>query len=253
MLTDGSDEIETRVGQRVQIPTPDVSEAMHDCPGCGMGNRTNSKFCKKCGVAISPPMAFGSFVAPSLEATQHFRQGIFTPPQSVSSSASRPRGSNTSILLGSLVGAVIVVGGIIVYSLSSGDTGSNKALNSNRAANKPANTAANNTPTRRSNDSRIGKTGTLTTDVNIRPVADANAAKLGTHYRDARVEILDVADGVTKDGTTMTFFRIRVLSYGVSTEPSNYGLGKDVGTPDEGWVNGYPVIYGHRQDLIKFD
>lgn len=258
MLYDGSDEVETRVGQRVQMPISEPIGPMHPCDQCGMSNRLNSKFCKKCGAAVAPPAdpppsAFGGYSAAGFEETQHFQQGMFTPPTPVASSAPRSDNINTNVLLGAILGSLVLVGGIVIYSIMPGDDGSNKAVNANRTVNKPANTPVQNVHTSRPNDSRIGKTGTLTTDVNIRPIADANATKLGTHYQGARVEILDVADGVTKDGTTMTFFKIRVLSYGTSTDSTNYGLDKDFGTPDEGWVNGYPVLYGRRQDLISFD
>ncbi len=263
MLEDESGEIETRIGQRVQMPMSAGTGAEAPCPSCGMSNRVHSKFCKKCGVtlaaAVSPPLiGLGAF-SPQIPAdAPDWRPNIFTPPAAVSGANQRPDRNNTNILLGAILTTLVVIGGIVIYSFwapeTTGDAKGNRAIANavNTSASNGSN-AVNKAPNTASADPRIGKVGTLTTDANIRAEPDSNYGKLGTQYRGARVRILDVASGVNKDGGTSIFFKIEVMSYGVSLEPSNYGLGKDPGTPDVGWVNAYPMINGYRQDLLTLD
>ncbi len=129
------------------------------------------------------------------------------------------------------------------------------------AANTVAN-AANTVPnTNRSNpsrtDPRIGKTGTLTTDTNLRESPDPESTWLGTHYRGARIRISDVTSVTNSEGGTSVWFRIEITSFGTSVDPNNYGKDKDDYSQDTGWVNSFPYVYEgnrkYRTQLVKLD
>jgi hypothetical protein len=130
--------------------------------------------------------------------------------------------------------------------------------NSNRStptSNGPANSAATSktpsvavTPNKQNSDFRIGKKGTLNLDANLRKFASKDTEWLGTHYRAARIEILDV-----DSSGSQTWYKIKVLSYGTSMTT---GLnGKDPNSEDVGWVNSFPMSRDGRTriDLISFD
>jgi Double zinc ribbon len=139
------------------------------------------------------------------------------------------------------------------------------AINSNKSITPASNNATNitsgqksltltSTPNKSNSDFRIGKKGTLSVDTNLRKHANKDAELLGTHYAQAKVEILDV------DSTgSQTWFKIKVLSYGKSLNPEQYGkTGKDMNSEDVGWVNSFPLTYdenkkGRRIDLIQFE
>src|SRR5829696_9333060 len=55
ILADGDGEQETIVQKKVvfEQPTSSLSpDMLFACPACGLANRANSKFCKKCGGAL---------------------------------------------------------------------------------------------------------------------------------------------------------------------------------------------------------
>ncbi|MFN0141498.1 MAG: hypothetical protein ACKVQW_15605 [Pyrinomonadaceae bacterium] len=143
------------------------------------------------------------------------------------------------------------------YANSPANTATNAMRRAANAMANAANVAANTQPS--GSDTRIGKTGTLTTDSNIREFADPNSSKLGTHYRGAKVKILDVTSVFNDEGGTSVWFQIEVTQYGSSADPANAGLDKDYGSQDVGWVNSYPYVYvdnGRRKirtQLIRFD
>jgi hypothetical protein len=166
----------------------------------------------------------------------------------------------TAILLTAAFGFEVVFFAVSAAMISAlGDeptASSNSAANANRSnsnsyarqtTNRPAsNTVSNsyNTSTSSSSSSsRSGRTGTLTIDVNLREYASKDATKVGTHYRGARIRVLETAEVPNDEGSTSTWYRIEVLSYGTSMDPNNSGLDKDPGSEDEGWINSYPKIW----------
>ncbi len=131
-------------------------------------------------------------------------------------------------------------------------------INSNRpttSPNRPANAAANaktpsvsTTPNKQNSDFRIGKKGVLNLDANLRRYSNKEADWLGTHYRGARIEILDI-----DSSGSQTWYKIKIISYGTSMAT---GLnGKDPNSEDVGWVNSFPMSRDGRTriDLISFD
>jgi hypothetical protein len=91
--------------------------------------------------------------------------------------------------------------------------------------------------------SRIGKTGILTTDTNLREEPDPNSDKVGTQFKGARIKVLEVAEVPNDEGGTSVWFHVQVTSYGKSIDPNNYGLEKDPDSKDEGWINSNPKVY----------
>lgn len=88
--------------------------------------------------------------------------------------------------------------------------------------------------------------------------ASKDSYLVGTHYRGAKVTILDVTTVPNSLGGTTDWYKIEVTSYGSSMAPDKYGEnGKDPGSGDVGWVNSYPEVYENnrkvRRTLIDFD
>jgi hypothetical protein len=95
-------------------------------------------------------------------------------------------------------------------------------------------------------------------DANLRQSASKDSYLIGTHYRGAKVTILDVTTVPNSLGSTTDWYKIEVTAFGNSMDPSKYGeYGKDLGSGDTGWVNSYPEVYeGNRKvrrTLVDFD
>jgi hypothetical protein len=168
------------------------------------------------------------------------------------------------------VGALLLAGvaAVIAYNYGAGSAAN---VNVNTNTNK-SNSSGGTTPTKAPtptptatqdsnsvSSSLVGKTGTLTTDVNLRDSPDRTSSKVGTHYQGARVRVVDTAEAPNDEGTLSTWYRIEVTSYGTSLDPNNYGQGKDPGSLDEGWINSEPKVYDPvkktqvRKRTVNFD
>lgn len=294
-LTDESGEQETLVAQRFSISTSLLSpDMLVECPNCALANRANSKFCKKCGSSVtgsSSPFAYprapqdpfsgissnefsfsqhSTDFTPQVQTSERLNETvaidsqIFTPPATTAAPAGVSSPFSKNVVIALLVGAVSV-GGFIMY-VSNQNPGSQKdtsktsvakntSTTSSAAVANAVNAASNIGPS--GNDPRIGKIGTFTTDSNLREYPNGNAYKVGTHYNGARVRVLDSANVTNDDGSTSVWFKIEVLSYGVSLDPANAGFDKDPGSSDTGWVNSYPRLWSpngyYRVNLVNFD
>jgi len=273
-LTDESGEQETLFRNKIVFSektsalSPDM---LVECTACGLANRANSKFCKKCGGPLSPMkastkastqpippatnQAFGfglmaenqSFHNPqkTYDETRAFQSPVFAPP---STSGQRPAVNNnqkqTNILIAAVVAGVILVVGAVIYSSQSDSkkAGSNAVISN---ANKPGTstpTVARNTATTVTNSSSsvVGRKGHLTTNQRIRSDSNRYAEILGVHYQAARVEILEEKTYSTEDGSA-TWFRVRVFENGCDREGA-MGCGNDLNGISgqaslEGWMN----------------
>jgi hypothetical protein len=264
-LRDESGEQQTLLASRVRMPIAVEQESTVDCGACGLSNRANSRFCKKCGAPLGRQSdawsrSSGSGYDSPPEQTIAFQSPVFSPPNA--GTAPSAASGNRNLLIGLGLLAVFVLGGAIIYS-KQGDTASNNTSMNTKASNT-TNTVANavNTQpayTSNPNDPRIGKSGSLLFDSNLRAYPNRHSQKLGTHYRGARIQVLETADIRIEGGGISTWFRVRVLSYGVSMDSNNYGLDRDPGTPDEGWVNSYPEVWDVdtrqyvRRELVAFE
>lgn len=85
------------------------------------------------------------------------------------------------------------------------------------------------------------RAGRLTTDSNVRSEPNKDAASLGIHFRNAKVEILEETSFMKDEGES-TWYKIRVTEYGCSVD-TNLGCGKNNSNDsDEGWVNAKNVL-----------
>lgn len=237
------------------------------CPNCSTPIPPDSGFCGECGQAVKkaappPPPPPPKFKAAVLSSDAQIS------PTTVSTSNNAVR--NMFIGVGAFCLFIVVLAVVSNTSKSSSssynsNTNSAVVVNSNtRMANgRSSNTTSNSqvtvskTPNKSSSDSRIGKTGTLTRDANLRETANKDSYKLGTHYRGARIKILDVETVPNSLGGTTDWFKIEVTSYGESMDANNYGQSKDPGSEDVGWINSYPEIYENyrktRVAIVDFD
>ncbi len=219
-LVDESGEQQTVVNRIVMPPQTDPGEVMVACTSCGVANRSNSRFCKKCGgptvsspgvafdfnpFPVSPPRLTASGTPPTHN-TVVFQPPNASPPGGISRPADN---QNQLMLIGFLVVAVLI-GGAIIYSMS-GDT-------------KPA---ANYTNTNSSAPKHpdVGKTGKLNTNANIRSSSNKTALSLGVHYYDARIKVLEAVGYNTSDGYAL-WYRVQVLQNGCDRE-EGLGCGND--------------------------
>jgi ribosomal protein L40E len=243
------------------------------CPNCSTPIPPSSGFCGECGQAVkkasAPP-------PPPPPPSSKKSAEIFTYEGQTDSFVNSPSNNSTrSVFIG--VGAVFAFFVIIAVVTSISKSLSNPSYNSNtysssnmfsnsRMSNSGSltNTSSNirvqvsKTPNHSSSDSRIGKTGTLNMDTNIRESASKDSSWMGTHYRGAKVTILDVVSVPSSLGGMTDWYKVEVTSYGNSMDPNKYGeYGKDSGSEDVGWVNSYPEVYeGNRKvrrTLISFD
>lgn len=238
------------------------------CPNCSTPVPPESDFCGECGQAVkkafTPP--------PPPPPPKKSSADVLTYEAQTSPIATRsPNNNMRNIVIG--IGAVFAFFIIIAIfsnaSKSPGgsyntNTSSNTAANSNsrvsnsRSSKTTSEVSVSKTPNKSSSDSRIGKTGTLSRDTNLRESASKDSYLVGTHYRGAKVTILDVTTVPNSLGGTTDWYKIEVTSYGSSMAPDKYGEnGKDPGSGDVGWVNSYPEVYENnrkvRRTLIDFD
>jgi len=250
VLRDESGEQETVFASRVRMSTPPEQESVVQCPACGLANRSNSRFCKKCGGPLGhvagprtePVQPAHQYDRP-LEHTVAFQPPVFTPP--TSGVAPRPSSSgNRNALIGVALLGIFVIGGAIVYTKQSGDTATNNTstnanrTNSNRVANA-VNTVsnANYYP---SQPNVVGREARLTTNVLIRSGAGNWNESMGSHYKNARVQVLEQTSFDTPEGTS-TWYRVRVIQNGCDEEEGR-GCGNDRNNMPgqaamEGWMN----------------
>ena len=236
-------DIETVVARpRIVVDTNAPSDFEY-CPACGTPNKAGSRFCKKCG----QPMTGDAIIAPVVEPSPVY-------PDVIQAQGRTPRKSYAGwiALACGLVGLflLVIIVGFIAYNWGGGATAAN-ANNTTVNSATPTPKAKTPTPSPTSDQSninalttsRIGKTGTLTTDANLREEPDPNSDKIGTQYKGARVKVLEVAEVPNDEGGTSIWYHVIVTSYGRSTDPNNAGLDKDAGSADEGWVNSNPKVY----------
>jgi uncharacterized OB-fold protein len=255
------------------------------CPNCSTPVPPESDFCGECGQAVKKapvsqasgevhgyPKKYYSAgtnygVAPPPPAP--IKPGMVPEPSLSLSGKSEPfaKYDNFPVKAVGVIGVVVfvmIIIGIISSNKSVGNTSSNINTATITNARTGTNTAGttpylSTTPNTSSSDSRIGKTGVFTTDSNLRGSPGKDAAKVGTHYRGAGVKILDVQDVSNSDGTTSTWFKVQITSYGTSLDANNSGQSKDPGSQDIGWVNSYPEVYSANKKskirvmLIQFN
>ena len=146
-LLDGDGEQETVLNQKFSMPRIDIDpETNSFCPSCGLGNKANSKFCKKCGTSfvddpgvVSPQLGFsqigsGEATDQPYNETVAFQSPTFTPPHT---QTERPVSNNNAKIAVFIAGGVVLV--IIAYglfSLGSGKPAVNMANSDNKNTTK---------------------------------------------------------------------------------------------------------------------
>jgi len=229
-------EIETVVAHPRIVIDPHAPADQEFCPSCGTPNKPGSRFCKKCGQPLTDEQAVP----------------LVDPAPVVETYVPRRKSYAGWIALAiALIGLLILA--IIIAVLAYSWSGGNAAVNVNTAANTPTPTPKPKTPTpsptvdqsniNAQTTSRIGKTGTLTTDTNLRADPNPSSDKVGTQYKGARVKVIEVAEVPNDEGGTSIWYHVVVTSYGHSTDANNAGLDKDPDSADEGWLNSNPKVY----------
>jgi hypothetical protein len=233
-------EVETVAHPRIVIDTSRPLPDQEFCPSCGMPNTVGSRFCKKCGRALTDK------AVPPVEPLPAFPDTVAVVEPQRRSYA--PWIALTFGLLCLLLLVVIV--GIVVYNSRGGNVVANvnTTVNGSPTATPKPKTPSPSPTVDQSNinaqtTSRIGKTGILTTDTNLREEPDPNSDKVGTQFKGARIKVLEVAEVPNDQGGTSVWFHVQVTSYGKSIDPNNYGLEKDPDSKDEGWINSNPKVY----------
>lgn len=180
-LTDGNalveeGEQETLINQRFVVHTP-VDDQWAFCVGCGHANRSQSKFCKKCGAAIGVSAANDSTVQyqggfagaapmhPAPNETVTFQPPAFNTPTAVTATTA---GSNRTVFIAAGIGGVLVLVLVVFMTMGDASTSNGAARSENRNAalsnrdsggtTTAANTASQNLPLsfERSYEGQIG-------------------------------------------------------------------------------------------------
>jgi len=265
-LRDESGETPTVASHVSFSPNMTPTEAMTICIACGLANKVNAHFCKKCGEPLASGQAetvYNAAVPPQF-GHQQFSPPVFTPPTPGGQQFYTPRKSSdlTRFLIGGGLVLLIVFVGLIAYNAGSGNSASNNTPSSNtdkvanavntatKTATNAAKQAANATnaaanAVETSSSSEIGKLGRLDTNLNIRSAANKNAEILGTHYEGAKLRILDSESYTADDGEFVTWYKVRVIEDGYDYKTGNgkgnnwerYGNFGWMEAQREGWMN----------------
>ena len=232
------------------MPLGAVTQSLNFCGKCAAPMTAEFAFCKKCGAPRS-----------------HFQgQTVVIPAVQTSSvSTDDPNESpnrwewfeNNKPLV--IVGAVLVILplliGVFIYSTSSNNnaqtmnntnsTNSNKSVSTAKNSDSGYTTNSNYAPSNQTystSDSGIsGKTGQLTTDLNIRDEPNKYAYSVGIHFKDARIEVLETTS-YELEGAVSTWYRVRITEFGCSVD-TNLGCGKNSpNDADVGWVNSKYIL-----------
>lgn len=235
------------------------------CPNCSTLIPSDSDFCGECGQAVQKVVVPPPPPPPSpMNTYDNTIQSFGGVPNNENFPQTKKKDNTAKILVGAGAGILLLV---IFSSIISSNknssvlTNTNSLYSGNTASKNGSNRAAvsiSKTPNNSSSDNRIGKTGTLTRDANLREAASKDSYLAGTQYRGAKITILDVKTVPNSLGGTTDWYKIEVTAYGSSMDPGKFGQsGKDPGSEDVGWVNSYPEVYeGNRKirvTLIDFD
>ena len=231
------------------------------CPNCGAGNDAVNVFCSNCGQALktsfqpnSQNITDSSFAANSAPSLENITSGTVSAGNVFEEAVTQPRktpDNSRNFFLLLLAGIIIVMGlvGLITFNSKKSDysTTYNSAAANN--SNKTTSNAAYNTNSviskSNSTSALIGRKGRLVTNMNIRSSSGQYGEPLGTHYEDARVQILDVESFNTDDGRYSTWYRVRVSENrcdqkGGNGCGNNHQIYDDFGWMQaemEGWMN----------------
>jgi Double zinc ribbon len=229
------------------------------CPNCSTPVPPASGFCGECGQAVKtstvapppppPPPQSGTVTA---EFRSNEKQTIEVPGPP-STLFQDPKFRIISIAVAGVLLFIVVV--VAISGVKGGSSnGSSRAPSETPKLGPPP-----GTPNVYKSDRRIGKTGTLIRDANLREIPGGTEIKYltGTHFRGAKVRILDVAAAEDSKGNTYDWFKIQVTSYGESMDANNAGLEKTTGSADVGWIHSFPKLYDrdppYRADSIRLD
>ncbi len=234
------------------------------CPNCSTPIPQDSDFCGECGQAVKssvlppppppPPRRVSTTGIDSGKGTDD--REIFQAELSDVSSIGKPDAVANVLnnplfkIIGFTVGGIFLITLVIIALRPTSETAANSTNNVGSASTKPNTTkpstpSVKETPNSNNADYRIGKTAYLVRDTNLRDYAGNidDSGKIGTHYRDARIRILDVVSVTDKDGNSFDWFKIQVLSTGTSMDANNAHLDKNPGSQDVGWIHSTPTIY----------
>ncbi len=242
------------------------------CPNCGTGNDADSTFCVNCGQALKTvPQTETETVAspifpPTMPPIPVNQTNTFSAEQPVVSGyppKNSPADSKISLLIILVtVGLFIVVGLIALNSSKPTPTSNSSASYSNNGKTSNNSMRTNSSTMNTSNSSKMdntkmsntmsnssspltGRTGRLTTNLNIRGSSGKYSEIWGTHYEGARVQILEVESFYADDGEYVTWYRVKVLENGYDRKTgmgngNNWERNGSFGWMEaemEGWMN----------------
>lgn len=245
-LYDNDGETETVYKRSIPTPGGPMPATPFYCDSCGIENRSTSRFCKKCGAPIATIASGGGQPLP--DPAIYTQQAVSAPPLQQNNSKLYAGIAVVAILL--CVATVIGAVAFVIWSNSKQTTNSANGSpaannttkptlsNRNPNVNKPANNA--NAQANTNLAAVVGRKGHLTTNQRIRVSSNRYSEVLGVHYRNAKVEILEVTSYMTEDGMS-TWYRVRVLENGCDAEGKR-GCGNDLNgvsgqAAHEGWMN----------------
>jgi uncharacterized OB-fold protein len=240
-----------RFDVEVANPGTDVSRTQllgSLCPNCSTPVIPGFPFCGECGQAVKTPAAAAPPPPPPPPSPESITRDYSSTDLS-GTPGSEP-GMNRIALV---VGGLVVLALVIIVGVSIGGRSSSSGNNSSLSTPRPT-PMISGTPNTSKGDSRIGKIGRLSTDMNLRayPGATDSNPKIGTHYRNARVRILDVESVKDSKGNMYDWFKIQVTEYGQSADPNFAGQSKDPGSPDVGWIHSYPNVSLNSTEERKY-
>lgn len=231
-----------RADIEVANPGSDISKTQalgSLCPNCSTPILPGFPFCGECGQAVKMTR---DFPPPPPPPPQTPNTGLESTVNISNSEGVQPNADvkRIGIIVGGVAVLLIVI--IVAFSLSTGRSGSGIGPPS-QTPSRPT-PVLTGTPNKTIRDSRIGKTGTLIRDINLRVVPGGldESQRVGTHYKDARVQILDISPVIDSKGNTYEWYKVQITAYGKSMDPSKGDQPKDYGSQDVGWIHSYPNI-----------
>jgi uncharacterized OB-fold protein len=225
------------------------------CPKCGSVHDSDGTFCGKCGQALKVVPPKDETVADPIFSADDSPLYVIQPKNSFIEKPVVPAlvktgqtssGLNKVLLFTGLGIVSCIVVGVITLNLSKPIPSSNNSVNNSNNKNTASNSGRSNSPKPdNSSSSLIGHKGRLTTNLNIRSASNKYAEIIGTHYENAKVQILEVESFYADDREFVTWYKIRVLENGFDQKNGN-GKGNNwernenfgwMEAEPEGWMN----------------
>lgn len=204
------------------------------CPNCGGVSNKGIPFCGNCGQALKTN---SEMTTPSNTFTVPNPSVSIIPDNLIDNTIQTDRTvekkNNSNIVYGGIIAGIVFLGIAFITAISINNTteisGSNTNVNDSIApdsnvglVNNPKAPSPTIKPTTTEELSPfIGRKGRLTTNVNVRTASNKFSQVIGTHYENAKIEVLDAESYYSDDREYVTWYKVKILEDGYDSKTGN--------------------------------